>query len=720
MDYDNLLNPEQLLPVKDTEGAVLVLAGAGSGKTRVLTYRIAYLIEQLHVEPYNILAITFTNKASKEMLERVQKVCNTQNVWISTFHSFCARILRYDIDRLGYNKNFSIYTTADTEKAIKRIITENQLEEISKGVEYKWHISNAKNGGKSPEKYRETSDDINIDLICKVYRLYEEELGRNNALDFDDLLLKTILLFRNAPEVLLKWQERFKYIHIDEFQDTNGLQMLLARMLALKYGNIFVVGDDDQSIYGWRGAEVDNILNLNKFFPGVKIYKLQQNYRSTQNILDVANKIIANNHTRMGKELWTASGVGCNVVYKNCYNDTDEVEFCLREIQSLNRYNGYTYNDFAILVRLNSLTAKLEDKCGLYSVPYRIYGGFKFYQRKEILDTIAYMRILANPRDDVAVLRVINFPKRGIGDTTIDKLSVNAKDKGITLADMILTADTLNSLNNGTKAKVESFANVIRRLKVAKDCMNLHDLAGAIVDISGMKAAFDSSDEDDSERIANIDQLIANIQQFATNNPEYGIDEYLQSVSLISDSDADTDDDRITIATIHSVKGLEYKCVFVIGCEEGIFPSSRALNSNKEMEEERRCMYVAATRARERLYLTSAQSRFRFGKVEYYMVSRFVKESGLIKEIPQEDTPKYNLFNNTAAAVNPFANSSYGKSIATLEKDISAFKSGVKVNHRRYGEGLIISVDKDNAKIEFKGLGVKDFNLKLAPLEIIK
>ncbi|MDE5618020.1 MAG: UvrD-helicase domain-containing protein, partial [Clostridia bacterium] len=423
MDYTTLLNAEQLKPVTDTEGAVLVLAGAGSGKTRVLTYRIAYLIDKCGVSPYSVLAITFTNKAAGEMKERITDVTGCDGMWIMTFHSFCARVLRNDADKLGHDRNFSIYGESESDRILTRILKENYPDNVEKKKTIRWHISAAKSIAMPPDQYEtRIKDHPDSRLICEVYERYEEELKKNNAFDFDDLLLKTFILFAMHKEVLEKYQDKFRYVHVDEFQDTNRIQFLLVKMLVRKYGNIFVVGDDDQSIYGWRGADVSNILNFKENYPDCRIYKLERNYRSTGNILDVANKVIAHNNGRMGKRLWTETEGGAKVEYRSMCDDKSEAEFVLEQISNMVRYEGYSYKDFAILVRINSITRLFEDKMALYNMPYKVIGGFKFYERKEIKDFIAYLRMAVNPYDSEGITRIINFPRRGIGDACVDAL----------------------------------------------------------------------------------------------------------------------------------------------------------------------------------------------------------------------------------------------------------------------------------------------------------
>ena len=720
MDYTKLLNDEQIKPVLDTEGAVLVLAGAGSGKTRVLTHRVSYIMSELGVPAYNILAITFTNKAAKEMQERVMGIATDGNTpWISTFHSFCAKVLRYDIDKLGYTSNYSIFTSNDSARVVSRILKELNIDDNEVKKTVRNHISVAKNMGVDADTYCNHLGGKNCDLIRDVFKKYESELKRNNALDFDDLLLKTVLLFKDFPDVLRKYQERFRYIHIDEFQDTNKIQMLLVRMISHVHKNLFVVGDDDQSIYGWRGAEVENIINFKKFYPTCRTYKLQQNYRSTGNIIDCANTVIKNNKTRMGKELWTASDKGMKVNYRNCFNDKEEVDHVLQEIRKLIDYNNYTFKDFAILVRVNALTRIFEEKMNLYGMKYKLIGGFKFYDRKEIMDTIAYLRMVANPYDEESIVRIINFPKRGIGDTAIEKMRNYCYAKGISFIDGLLDVENNEVLANAMKAKFCSFRDLIVDLMRKKLDLPFEEFVAYMVERIDFYSVYDMDIPEERNKLENIDEFISVVREYCKANDGATLEDFMQSISLISDSDDADDDEFITMATIHGVKGLEYKTVFLVGLEEGIFPSSRALLNPSDMEEERRCMYVAITRAKERLYISSAGSRFRFGKVEYNAVSRFVTEADLIKKDPNSfEILEKSKYENIASQVHV---PSASPNIRTdIQKDISAFVVGSVVVHSRFGEGNIMSRSGDNAVINFPKLGNKNFNLKLAPLVLKK
>ena len=716
MDYSTLLNEEQLKPVTDTQGAVLVLAGAGSGKTRVLTYRIAYLIEKCGVSPYNILAITFTNKAAGEMKERIHAVTGQDGMWVMTFHSFCARVLRNDADKLGHSRNFSIYGEAETDRIITRILKEGFPEDTDKKKTIRWHISAAKSIAMTPEQYSlRIKDHPECALITQVYEKYEEELAKNNAFDFDDLLLKTFLLFAMHKDVLEKYQDRFLYVHVDEFQDTNKIQFLLVKMLVRKYGNIFVVGDDDQSIYGWRGADVGNILNFKKDYPDCRIYKLERNYRSSGNILKTANKVIANNAGRMGKQLWTDREDGVDVSYRSLGDDKTEADFVLEQIMNLVKNHGYKYSDFAILVRINFLTRVFEDRMSSYGMPYRVIGGFKFYERKEIKDFIAYLRMAVNPADGESVTRIINFPKRGIGDACVDALISACAEKNVSLFDGLMILDELD-LSSAYKKKLSPFAALAADISENKDKMPLDEYVKYVFDRIDFYSAYDIDDPEGRTKLENIDQFLTSVHEFCADNPDVKLEEYLQTLSLLTDADETDEGNYITIATIHGVKGLEFRCVFIVGLEEGIFPSLRSDTTSADVEEERRIMYVAITRAKERLWLTNAGRRFRFGKTESNPVSRFVKESGLIAAArkSEERTVHHTVQKALRREIPP----AFGRPAVTATKDISVFKQGATVNHPKFGKGVIQEVTGENARIAFEKMGVKVLNLRLAPLTI--
>ena len=732
-----VLNKEQEKAVRTTEGPVLVLAGAGSGKTRVLTYRIAYLIEEKKVSPYNILAITFTNKATNEMKERLEGMLGVGcGVWVSTFHSLCARILRYDADKLGYNKNYTIYTDVDSERIVKRIVANKHIEIKDFADKAVYHIGNAKMLALSPDEYRNECGEYHSALICDVYEAYEEELRAANAMDYDDLMLKTYQLFSDFPEVLAKYSERFQYIHIDEYQDTSRLQYKIASMLAGRHGNIFAVGDEDQSIYGWRGADITNILDFKKDFPDATIIKLEQNYRSTPNILNAANAVIANNKERFEKKLWTDKSAGVRVEIYNASDDRDESDYVVGQIAGFIRSGAVSAKECAILVRLNSLTRKFEEKLRLYNIAYRVYGGYKFFDRKEIKDVLAYYRAIVNPRDNDAFLRIINTPKRGIGDSVTEELVYVATANGLNVADVLFGDPVALGMSERNAKKLSVFSALYNKMLAGYSEMSTEDFAQFVVEEAGFYMAFAGDKEEDLSRRENVDQLIADIKEFAVLNPDAGLDDYLQSVTLMSESDDIQTDECITISTVHSVKGLEFDVVFVCGLEETIFPSQSLSKSAHEIEEERRVMYVAMTRAKKRLYLTSAKERFMYGGYQHNGRSRFLTEveekiyPERVRSAPSAPRAIGGGYyaeprrqQSTIGDVSAYVRSVNGTAATSVGGGASAqggFKLGEKVSHPRYGIGRIIQINGDNANIAFDGLGIKQFNLKIAPLKKVK
>ncbi|MDE5601023.1 MAG: UvrD-helicase domain-containing protein, partial [Clostridia bacterium] len=535
------LNTEQAKAVNDTEGAILVIAGAGSGKTRVLTARICHLIE-MGVSPYNILAITFTNKAAREMQERIEKAIGSAAVWTSTFHSMCARILRMDADKLGYDKDFTIYTEQESDRLVKRVLQDYPAADPKKHSEYLWHISRAKTMSMSPADYYHAirQDVTDANEIVQVYKRYEEELKRCNCLDFDDLLLKTAELFEGYPDVLEKYRNRFQYIHVDEFQDTNVLQYRLVKMLAGGSGNLFVVGDEDQSIYSWRGAEIRNILDFTKTFPKAKVYKLEQNYRSTTSILKAANNVIKHNSNRNEKTLWSDIKQDDSVEYYEAYSDRDEASQVARAIDLLKR-SGAEYRGMAVLVRANSLTRQFEEEFNLHGIAYKVFGGFRFFERKEIKDVLAYVRLAINPSDNDSILRVVNYPKRGIGTSTVQELQKYASDKGITYYSALLAPDGLSA---NTHKKLAPFTEIAIDLVKKVNEMDIVEFMQYVIRRSGIENFLaTSTDVEDANRLENIEELVAAVQQIKQDNPELVISEFMQSVSLVSDTDEMNQDD---------------------------------------------------------------------------------------------------------------------------------------------------------------------------------
>ncbi len=656
------LNEEQIKPVTDTEGAVLVLAGAGSGKTRVLTSRIAYILDKRLCSPSNILAITFTNKAAREMKERVETVLgDTENMWICTIHSMCVRILRRFGEAGGVLPNFSIYSETERVNVIKKVFKELGYDEkLIKSVKY--HIANAKMLGLDPDEYgvRYKHED-NIRVACDVYESYNKYLSESNALDFDDLLVHTLRLLRGNAEVRGYLSDKFKYIHVDEFQDTNSVQYNIIRLLASKHGNLFAVGDDDQSIYGWRGAEIENILKFDRDYPQAKVYKLQRNYRSTKSILNLANTVIAHNGTRRKKTLWTEAEEGAKPEYMQSEDEKDEALFAAKTINAA-VYAGGKYSDFAILMRINALTRSYEQEFGKYGIPYKVFGGFKFFERKEIKDILAYMRLVSNPFDNEAFNRIINVPRRGIGAKTIEVMESYAEENGLSLYDACIDVDEL-ALPKSAKEKIADFSETIKQFVISAQTFDVGSLVREIILTINLKSAYDDGTDEGDSKLANIDEFIAAVDDYVRLNPEATLNDYLNQVTLASDTDEMDDGNYVTLATIHSVKGLEFTNVFIVGMEEGIMPTSRAKDDPAALEEERRLMYVAVTRAKKLLWLTRSKSRYLYGHRERTAPSPFIKE--------MEDKIKNNELEISSYSRRPYGNgyggygSGYGNSYGT-------------------------------------------------------
>ena len=777
------LNKEQILPVQDTEGAVLVIAGAGSGKTRVLTSRIAHLIQDKGVSPYNILAITFTNKAANEMKERLEKmVGDIDQMWVCTIHSLCVRILRTDADKIGYNKDFSIYSETDKDKVLKRIITGLALENDKYLKNSKNYISAIKNKDMSIEEFKKEYHFIrDLNDYVRIIEGYEAELKRSNAFDFDDLLIKTYRLLAENQSVLLNFSKRFFYVHVDEFQDTNNVQYNIVKLLSYYHKNLFVVGDDDQSIYGWRGAEVKNILDFDKDFQDAKVYKLQRNYRSTKKILELANAVIAKNVNRRSKELWTTNDDGVKPEVYVAGEESEEAQYTAITIKNLVE-RGYKYSDFAVLMRINALTRSYEQEFSKYGIPCKVYGGFKFFERKEIKDIMAYLRILCNPLDNESVLRVINVPKRGIGDKSIEELIRYSDVNGFSVFDSVFDYDLLN-LNSGAKNKIRSFKELIAQLIIDKENLSLVEIVNTVIEKSRFLDCFDDDSSESEDKKRNVDEFKSSVSDFARLNPNASLSEYLNSVTLSSDTDDINESDCVTLATVHSVKGLEYPCVFVCGLDGEIFPLQRATENPEELEEERRLMYVAITRAEKRLYLTRSRSRFLYGSRRMTVQSEFLDDMadvlGLAKNRGYGGYDPFGSQSSRNSSYGGYGNSygggygsSYGNSNGGYQRqsggrssfghsgsedfspspsfgsvgkgsfvnsfnstrnaqqkpnsnrvDVSKFYSGVKVLHKKFGEGTVIEI-KPNGEdtigvIAFKGVGIKNLVLRLAPLEVI-
>ena len=636
--YDTL-NPMQKEAVLHTEGPLLILAGAGSGKTRVLTHRIAYLIEEKEVNPWNILAITFTNKAAGEMRERVDSLVGfgAESIWVSTFHSTCVRILRRYIEHLGYTTSFSIYDSDDQKTLMKQVFktldidTKQYKERSVLGI-----ISSAKDKLISPEEFLlNAGQDFRQKKVGEIYREYQNQLKKNNALDFDDLIVKTVELFQNDSQILDYYQERFRYIMVDEYQDTNTAQFKLISLLASKYGNLCVVGDDDQSLYRFRGADIENILSFEQTFPGARVIKLEQNYRSTQNILDAANGVIRHNRGRKEKSLWTANGTGDEILFKQFDDARDEADYIARQI----RDSEFSYQDQAVLYRTNAQSRLLEERCIFYNVPYRLVGGVNFYQRKEIKDILAYLKTVANGVDDLSVLRIINVPKRGIGATSMGRVTMFASEHGMSLYSALREARMVPGLGKAVE-KIGRFISQMEcfRAMAQSEEYSIQDLIEAILEETGYEEELKAEGEIEAEtRMENIQELINKAAAYEEDSQHPSLDEFLEQVALVADIDnVDSSEDRVTLMTLHSAKGLEFPKVYLAGMEDGLFPGMMAVSSDDptDMEEERRLCYVGITRAKKELVITAARKRMTHGETRYCKPSRFVEEipAELLKE----------------------------------------------------------------------------------------
>lgn len=769
--YDTL-NKEQKEAVFHTEGPLLLLAGAGSGKTRCLTHRIAYLIDEMGVKPWNILAITFTNKAAGEMRERVNRLVDygADQVWVSTFHSMCVRILRRHIDRIGFANEFTIYDTDDQKTVMKNICKRLDINtKIYKERALLGAISSAKDELIGVREYElNAANDMNQRTYARVYREYQETLQKNNALDFDDLIVKTVELFKSCPEILDSYQERFQYIMVDEYQDTNTAQFELVRLLAQKNRNLCVVGDDDQSIYKFRGANIRNILDFEKYFPEAKVIKLEQNYRSTQSILDAANAVISNNERRKDKALWTERGNGELVHFRQFDNAYEEAEYIADDVCRKVRKQGAQYKDFAVLYRTNAQARLLEERMIMEGVPYNVVGGTNFYARAEIKDILAYLKTIDNGRDDVAVRRIINIPKRGIGAVSVEKIEDYAQMRDISLYDAMELADEIMSLGK-TAAKVRPFVQLIRELRKASSELTIAELIQEIVEkIQYAQYLQDNDDESAEDRIANVDELITKAVAYQEMHDEANLTEFLAEVALVADIDkVEDDDNRVLLMTLHSAKGLEFPNVYLAGMEDGLFPGQSAIwtNDQEDIEEERRLAYVGITRAMNDLTLTCARSRMIRGETQYNPVSRFVRE------IPEElldnklaepkrarqdrdiladiigfgakDTgtkpssydfrPKATLRPKvTAKADKPFIAKDIGSlnQLAGLSKGAVGmtasapdYQIGDRVSHIKYGEGTVLGLVKEprdyKVTVNFDNAGQKIMYASFAKLKRI-
>ena len=745
-NYLENLNEEQKQPVLHKDGPLIVIAGAGSGKTRVLTYRIVHLINQ-GVDPFNILALTFTNKAATEMKKRISEITSesiSRNLWMGTFHSVFARILRSEANLIGYPTNFTIYDTYDSEKLISNIIKELKLEKDHyKAKTIRNRISSLKNNFISVESYFNNPELIEIDKSSKreqfgiIYKEYVRRCFKACVMDFDDLLLKTNELLRKSPETLLKYQDKFKYILVDEYQDTNYSQYLIVKALADRHENLCVVGDDSQSIYSFRGANIDNILNFKKHYPDSKSYKLEQNYRSTKNIVQAANSLINHNILKLDKTIWTDNNTGDKILLNKSQSDSDEGRYVSSNIFELKNNYQLKNSSFAVLYRTNAQSRSIEDALRKINIDYQVFGGLSFYQRKEVKDVLAYMRVIENLNDEESLRRIINFPPRGIGQTTLDKLVIISKDHDVSLFNAISKIDRNSKVfNSRTIEKLEDFKNLILSFKIYSERNNAYETANLVIRKTKLIDFYRNEGTLESmNRIENIEELLNGVNDFIDQQLEIfegdnSLSKYLQDVALYSETDKEIQNEKVSLMSIHMAKGLEFPIVYVVGLEENLFPSIMSINSREEIEEERRLFYVAMTRAKEKLILSHCQQRFKWGNIIDCEPSRFLSEVDMkfvnnvntsrnyvrqkidenklrIKKLPHKNLRKIN-----------------SSSISKIKNPLVNINLNEKVYHERFGEGIVEDIegegDNIRAKINFKTSGEKKLLLKFAKLKILK
>ena len=757
------LNDKQYEAVINTDGPCLVIAGAGSGKTKVLTHKIAYLLNEKNIKPWNILAITFTNKAANEMKSRVETLVGeaAKEIWMGTFHSICVKILRNFIDRIGYEKSFIIFDTSDQKTLVKECLKSLEIDDkMFTDRAVLSEISNAKNEMLEPVQYAmRAGGDYRKEKIARVYAMYQQKLKENNAVDFDDIINLTIKILAENPDVLEYYNDKFKYILVDEYQDTNKSQFTLVTMLAAKYGNITVVGDNDQGIYSFRGADISNILNFEKDFPGTKIIKLEQNYRCTGNILNAANAVIKNNVVKYEKKLWTENDIGELPNFFCGDNEYDEATYVVEQINRLRREEYLKYSDFSVLYRMNAQSRAIEDILRREDIPYKIIGGLKFYERKEIKDIIAYLRLIYNPSDNLSLKRIINEPKRGVGKTSIDNISKLSDSSNISMYEIIKNAADFGL--NRVFVNTRDFIEQMEYLMAKKDELKISELIKETLNKTGYTKALENENSVEAEtRIQNLEEFLTVAMEFEEESAENSLGEFLEGITLSSDIDGmEDEEDSVTLMTLHSAKGLEFPVVFLVGMEEGIFPGYKSIGEPKELEEERRLCYVGITRARQYLFLTCAKQRTIFGSTTYNAASRFIEE--IPKEYLQgyEDTFKDNDSYSdstykweygksskvTTYKMNDMTSSGIGKSkktstggynfrtpesfLSNLNKksestvDLSQYQAGVRVFHKKFGEGIINYVEKegDDLKVDinFDKVGHKRLMAKFANLQII-
>jgi DNA helicase II / ATP-dependent DNA helicase PcrA len=736
LDYINGLNDKQKEAVLHDKGPLLILAGAGSGKTRVLTHRIAYLINEKLVRPYNILAITFTNKAAKEMKERLKVLMEdvVDSIWINTFHSVCLRILRREIEKIGYEKNFVIFDSADQKTLIKDCLKELDINDKDFPVKQVIHsIGSAKDELIDVKKFEKLyQSDYKMSKIASIYSLYQKKLKQNNALDFDDIIINVIKLFNENPDVLSYYQNKFQYVLVDEYQDTNTAQYTLISMLSRLNRNLCVVGDDDQSIYGWRGANIRNILDFEVEFPDCKTIKLEQNYRSTSIILEAANSVIKNNIGRKSKKLWTNIEGGENISVFQGSSEREEAYFIASEIKKLYSENSKKYNDFAILYRMNAQSRVVEEAFMREGIPYKIFGGLKFYDRKEIKDLIAYLRLIQNSSDNISLKRIINVPKRGIGNTTIENIEKNSSNMEVSMYTIISSIDDVPELARAS-TKLKDFYNMINDLKELREKVDLLDFIKEVISRTLLLEEYEKENTPEARtRIENVEELLSGVKEFELRfQEESTLESYLEQISLVSDLDNyEEENDNVVLMTLHSAKGLEFPVVYMVGMEDGIFPGFRSMAEESELEEERRLCYVGITRAREKLYMTSAYERTLFGNTSYNKVSRFLKEIPveLINDHKKKENKKEKkekkdnikknnmiLFNNVIKRVEDYKAMS-----RTTAGSNSKYEIGEKVTHKKFGKGIITKIDGKNneckLEIQFENIGMKRLVAEFANL----
>lgn len=756
------LNDRQKEAVISTEGPCLVIAGAGSGKTKVLTHKIAYLISEKYVKPWNIIAITFTNKAANEMKERIQKIIGdaANDLWMGTFHSICVKILRKYIDRIGFDHSFLIFDTSDQKTLIKECLKDLKVDDkLFTDRAVLSEISNGKNEMLEPKDYKiKYAGDFRRETIGNIYELYQQRLKENNALDFDDIINYTIKILTENPDVLEYYTEKFKYVLVDEYQDTNKAQFMLVSILASKYGNITVVGDNDQGIYSFRGADITNILNFEKDFPGTKIIKLEQNYRCTGNILKAANAVIKHNENKYEKKLWTANDEGELPSIYQSEDEYDEASYVVKQINHLKTEEYYKYSDFVVLYRMNSQSRAIEDILRREDIPYKIVGGLKFYERKEIKDIIAYLRLIYNTSDNISLKRIINEPKRGIGKTSLDNIQQISEQNGISMYEVIKNAEQFGL--NRVKANADDFINLIEELRTKQNELSISELIKETLNKSGYTKALELENSVEAEsRIQNLEEFLTVAIEFEEEFADNTLGEFLENITLSSDIDNVEDaENSVTLMTLHSAKGLEFPTVFLVGLEEGIFPGYKSIGEENALQEERRLFYVGITRAKEHLFLTCAKRRTIFGSTSYNAISRFVKE------IPEELLNGYDKMQKEKVE-DKFENSDYGwkygnreskvktytfetnsyevkkqvpatagfqyrtaeSFLSSLNKkdsfDISKYQEGQRVYHKKFGEGTINKVEEEGEDykidINFDKVGHKRLMVKFAGLEII-